>query len=235
MTRRSAGSRSFLHQLAEPLPHAVAPLISRGPATAQGAAPPSTLDLIPPVLEVVEASNNTIPKERNSDSSTPPTTEQQTPRAAPRSSRASVQANAAPGPSPQRHRETVSSAQATSPAKPVLQGLPDELLSTHNRRSTQNDPGRESITPHRLGTQTLQSEPNHAFTESKIIASKPEHSTGTQVRIGTIEVRVPPPAHTPQPIASVLDAGGPRAHGRASRPTEPLARGLAWSQGLVQG
>jgi hypothetical protein len=62
---------------------------------------------------------------------------------------------------------------------------------------------------------------------------------GPRVHIGTVEVRMSlpqPPAPPPAPIAPTFaqNSGATQARGRSGA-AEPLARGLEWSYGLVQG
>lgn len=62
--------------------------------------------------------------------------------------------------------------------------------------------------------------------------------SATQVRIGTVEVHnIVSPAGEPRPAQAVLQPAAQRVLSRSasSAATEPLARPLAWSFGLVQG
>jgi hypothetical protein len=62
-------------------------------------------------------------------------------------------------------------------------------------------------------------------------AQEPRESSGPRVHIGTIEVRtvIPKPAPGSAPSAEAVRTSV------QPRPTAPLARGLAWSYGIVQG
>jgi hypothetical protein len=231
MTRRPVGSRSFLRQMAEPIPRAVAPLVSRGPGTGRGATAPSALDLIPPILEV----NETAPDNRNTTRSfTPPTTRQGEPRTATSSLASTLQPNVGGAASARRHRETESStAGSTQTVEPVPQSSPHESPPAYQLRSTQENVRFQSTTLHSFA-ENLPSQPNRAITQPQVIASQPEYISGTRVHIGTIEVRVPaPPTPNPQPAVKTTKAG--RGYDAPGRSAEPLARGLAWSHGLVQG
>ena len=85
------------------------------------------------------------------------------------------------------------------------------------------------------------SAPGSPQTAAKQNAEKPEVQIqeGPRVHIGTVEIRavlpqpiVPQPAVMAQNVAQNIAAA--QARGR-SGPAEPLARGLEWSYGLVQG
>jgi hypothetical protein len=233
MTRRSAGSRSFLRQIAEPIPRAAAPLVSRGRATGRGAAAPSTLELIPRILEVNETTEETAPNDRSTVRSfTPSPTTQEEPRMATSSLPSTLQPNAGAAASARRHQETESSAaRTTHTVKSAAQSSPHESPPAYKHRSAR----RQVTTPDSF-VQELASQPNRAITPSQVIASQPEHRSGTRVHIGTIEVRIPPPpAPTPQRAIKTDEAASRRGYGAPGRPTEPLARGLAWSHGLIQG
>jgi hypothetical protein len=237
MTGRPAGSRSFLRQIAEPIPRAVAPLVSRGRATGRRVAEESTLDLMPRILEVNETTEDAAPNNRNSAHSfTPPTTTQGEPRTATSSLPSTLQSNAGTDSSARRRRETESSAaRTTHSVEPAAQSSPHESPPAYKQRSAQDSARRQVTTPDSF-VQELASQPNRAITPSQVIASQPEHRSGTRVHIGTIEVRIPPPpAPTPHPAVKTTDAASRRGYGAPGRPTEPLARGLAWSHGLIQG
>jgi hypothetical protein len=237
MTRRPASSRSFLRKLAEPIPRTVAPLVSRGPAAGRGAASPSTLDLIPPILEVTETNDNSLLGNHDASSPASTTTKEEARRSG----------TSSPHPSAQSHTTSVASprqdsgaaprvAQSTDPDEPVPQSSSREILSARHEGSVPEGPPREFASPQSFAEQILTSHPKRVITQSNVITSKQEQKSWNRVHIGTVEVHTPAqPSRSQQPGVRGNEVAGRRARDAASRPTEPLARSLAWNHGLVQG
>jgi hypothetical protein len=232
MKRKSATPRSFLRQLAEPIPRTAAPLIPRRPAAERGAATRSSLDAIPPILDVTER-KDTLAAEPQA---TQPAN--------------SVAGRLRPGRTKTSARSEISSGNPTTstsavhaqPAKQSSANAPETILqSTMREHST-----TQSKTPSTATQESAHLQPvlahSVAAQATSPLSPTPSQTTGKSerrpdisVHIGTIEVRVPaPPARSPQPAPAALN---PRTtqHGVPSRASEPLSRSLAWSHGLVQG
>ena len=233
MNRKSVTPRSFLRQLAEPIPRTAAPLIPRRPAAERGAATRSGLDAIPQILDVTER-KDTVAAEPQ----------------------ATQPANSAAGrlrPRRTKHERTI----RNLPSQPNNQRIcggrsarevslprmhPDAILQSTRREHTTT----QSKTPSASTQEIAHLQPVLAHSVSAQATSPlsptPSQTTGKSerrpdisVHIGTIEVRVPaPPARGPQPAPAALSPRNTQ-HAAPSRAAEPLSRSLAWNHGLVQG
>ena len=234
MKRPRSNPRSFLHQLAEPIPRAATPLLPHKSATNRGIPNQSALDLLPPILDVGETLANNVttppahsldplPQERPGNSaSLPPQT---------------AQLHTAPTPSLRPSPASAVAAQPSRPARLVpptpLPARPSE--TDHRPTAPQRTAQLEFTSPHSSSAQSSSSlASNHPATPPHSGNSKHERGIGTRIHIGTIEVRVPPSlTQNPQTAPVPRDAYS-RIRQLTPRPPEPLARPLAWSQGLVQ-
>lgn len=238
MNRRPAGARSFLRQIAEPIPRAVAPLISRGTIHSRGGASRSPVDLIPPILEANEGSDKNVSNEQQVlRSSIAPPAKQGVPRSGTSSPRPMPQQNSAPIPSTQAPRNSATAAERrTNTTALGPQSPPQEHPHAHKPHTTENSSRFEFATPHSFTAESSTAHSEAPITQSQVSVSQPRDKSGTRVHIGTIEVRIPaPPVRNSQPAVRTKKAESRGAHSASSRTAETLARGLAWSHGLVQG
>ena len=257
MKRKSTTPRSFLRQLAEPVPRTAAPLIPRGPTTERGAATRSSLDAIPQIVDVTET-KNTLAAEpqhtRAAGSIARPLPPRRTKTSA-RSENSQVDKTTS---TPAEHGQHAGLSSANA-ADTILQSTTREYTSTQTntpRTATQKDAQPESVVAHSVSTQAasslsptqenaqLQSVLAHSLSAratSPPSGTPPQSTAKTEkrpdisVHIGTIEVRVPaPPTRTLHPAPAALNARNTQ-RAVSSRASEPLSRSLAWSHGLVQG
>jgi hypothetical protein len=248
MRRTSSATRSYLHQLAEPVPHPTALLTPRRPAE-HGASARSALDAIPPILDSIsephlEAATphlqiaNPAPHKGRRQTSPPPalpvevsTRHQLTTASDSASHFASNTANTS-----RRDKRTARTSSGADDALPRPHDAtrespsgPEPLALQNNAapRSedrTQSFAHTPSTTARIASNASAQAEPNRI--------ARDESSPGIRVHIGTVEVRTATPVPDPKP-APAIDR---RAHtGRSGIAAQPLSRGLAWSHGLVQG
>jgi hypothetical protein len=232
MKHKSATPRSYLRRLAEPMPRTAVPLMHRRPAIERGAATRSSLDAIPPILDVTEAINTFAtelqPTQAASSSAKP---------VAPRRSKTSARPDLS-------HSFTITgeSAVRVRPTKQSSASLPEAVLPNTTREHTTT----QTKTPFAAIQENAQLQPvlGHSASAQPTpplslappqTTAKSERRQDISVHIGTIEVRVPAP---PTRIAERAPAAlNPRniQHAVPSRASEPLSRGLTWMQGLIQG
>ena len=232
MKRKSVTPRSFLRQLAEPIPRTAAPLIPRRPAAERGAATRSGLDAIPQILDVTER-KDTVAAEPQA---TQPANSAAG-RLRPRRTKTSARSEISPV-----NPTTSTFAVDAQPANQSSADAPDAILQSTRREHTTT----QSKTPSASTQEIAHLQPVLAHSVSAQATSPlsptPSQTTGKSerrpdisVHIGTIEVRVPaPPARGPQPAPAALSPRNTQ-HAAPSRAAEPLSRSLAWSHGLVQG
>jgi hypothetical protein len=242
MKGSTSATRSYLHQLAEPVPQPAALLTPRRP-TERGASPHSALDAIPPILDSISdpLAEAAAPLRQMTAGSTHARRAQ-----TPRSRGLSVSTQLQPGTEADDSSQTASSTwTAARRVSTTLAG--DEALQRPDNTTREIPSSRE--------TQTLQNKAAprsedrrqifaHATSAMARIAAKesghadPNHIArdqsrrGSRVHIGTVEVRSVAPVREAKP-APAIDRS---THtGRSGAAAEPLSRGLAWSHGLVQG
>jgi hypothetical protein len=232
MKRKSAAPRSFLRQLAEPIPRTAAPLIPRRPAVERGAASRSTLNAIPQIIDVTEIRDAGAPEPQQaqpaaSNSNRPPQ----------RRTRASAR--------PDSSLVNTTTSTAALHAQTAKQSSPNQT-ETILQSSMREDTSNQAETPSAAAqlNAPLQSVLAHSFSAqaTSLLSPAPPQTTAKagkrpdiSVHIGTIEVRVPaPPTRAPQPAAAALNPRNTR-NAVPSGASEPLSRSLAWSHGLVQG
>lgn len=232
MNRKSLTPRSFLRQLAEPIPRTAAPLIPRRPAAERGAATRSGLDAIPQILDVTER-KDTVAAEPQA---TQPANSAAG-RLRPRRTKTSAGSEISPV-----NPTTSAFAVDAQPANQSSADAPDAILQSTRREHTTT----QSKTPSAATQEIAHLQPVLAHSVSAQATSPlsptPSQTTGKSerrpdisVHIGTIEVRVPaPPARGPQPAPAALSPRNTQ-HPAPSRAAEPLSRSLAWNHGLVQG
>ncbi len=232
MKRQSATPRSFLRQLAEPIPRAAAPLFARRPAAERAAATRSSLDSIPPIIDVT-GTKDTLPAESQPAQAASSVVRRSPPRRAKtgaqsESSQVNTTANT-PAVDAQPAKHSLANAAETifESTMPGDTGTPTKTPPAE----TQENAHLQSVLAHSVSAQA-----NSPFSPApRGTAAKTEKRPDISVHIGTIEVRVPaPPARTPQPAPAALNPRNTQ-HGVPSRAAEPLTRSLAWSHGLVQG
>ena len=207
-TRRSSSptSRSYLHQLAMPLPSQAKVLTPHRPHSERG--PRNVLDSIPPIIESL------LPDPFNDSPDSSPTHRSGTTRTS-RASASSESPEASTRTKESQPDQTASHSSSRSPHPPVI--LSKESPSA-NRIP-------ETLTP-LLPTPSSQRE---------YTTSNPAPSTRTQpveIHIGTVEVRLPAPPPPPDPKPVLRDLNS--VHSPA-RPARPISRGITWTFGLVQG
>lgn len=230
--RQSSGPRSFLRQLAEPIPGTAAPLIPRRPATERGAATRSSLDAIPQIIDVTEKQEGDAsePQKAQAASSIARRVPQRRTKTGVRSEDSQVDPTTS---TPAVHTQPAKQSSANS-AETILQSTMREHARTQTKSpssATQEDAHLQSVLAHPVSTQAASPfSPTPPQTTAKT-----EQRRGVSVHIGTIEVRVAPlPPRTPQPAPASPEHR--KAKDAASgRTSEPLSRSLAWSHGLVQG
>lgn len=232
MKSRSSSQRSYLQQLAEPIPRASAPLLPRKPVNGRGKTSqsfiPAMVDSVnrtsvePSASPVQSASRKTAGPARTSRlqplRTASFTSHSQTPHAQPPDSLIS---------------ETVLTAASSPRLASEATGIrltPESLAAMLPSRKPQPE-ASPSTQPNQFATTSLLSPVPPPSTHA---LPRPQSRRDIKVHIGTIEVRVPPsPSRKPQP-ASAIDRGIRTASGSRT-PAAPLARGLGWSHGLVQG
>ena len=244
--------RSFLHQLAEPVPATAARLTTPRP-TGRGVA---SHVAIPTIVDAT--SDPRLPDTRILDATGTPGTftaepiatqqsTSKTPR--PRTQRSETAAQHQPiessqlietttlrTPSAQQTRAWPLLARAhetTLRADSILQStLRDRTTATSTTQTaTPNTVTLESIHARSTSSQPESPLPPQSFRQPATAERRPDIS----VHIGTIEVRVPqPPTRTPPPAPAANTRNAQHA-AASTRAAEPLARSLAWSHGLVQG
>jgi hypothetical protein len=230
--RQSAAPRSFLRQLAEPIPRAAAPLIPRRPATERGAATRSSLDAIPQIIDVTETQDSgaSEPQHAQSASSIARRVPQRRTKTSIRFEGSQVESTTS---TPAVHTQPAKQPSASA-AETILQSAMREHARTQTKSpssANQEDAHLQSVLAHPVSTQAASPlSPTPPQTTAKT-----EQRRGVSVHIGTIEVRVPPPPpRTPQPAPAAPDPRNAK-NAASGRTSEPLSRGLAWSHGLVQG
>ena len=235
MKRQPTNPRSFLHQLAEPIPRSAAPLLARKPPNNRGIANQSALDLLPPILDTAETPATKLTTQRANPHN--PLAQPQPPANTNQPSQSARPDAVNPTPLPDEAR-TPRTPQPSSPARLVPQHPLAERPSEIDQlpTSSQKTAELEFTSPHSPAAQASSSASNPTAKPSHTGNSNHQPSPGSRIHIGTIEVRVPPtPAQNPQAAPALREV-----HSRIGPPTqrraaEPLARPLAWSQGLVQG
>jgi hypothetical protein len=232
MKRKSAAPRSFLRQLAEPIPRTAAPLIPRCPAVERGAASRSSLNAIPQIIDVTVTNGSGTPEPQHTQpaASIARRTPQHRTKASVRSE--SSQVNTATS-TPAVHVQTAKQSSANSTGT-VLQSAMREQTNTQAEMqptATLEDAQLQSVLAHSFSAQAT----SPLSTTPPQTTAKAEKRPDISVHIGTIEVRVPaPPTRAPQRATAALNSRNTR-HVVPSRASEPLSRSLAWSHGLVQG
>jgi hypothetical protein len=211
-TRRSPSptSRSYLHQLAMPLPSQAKVLTPRRPLSERG--PRNVLDSIPPIIESL------LPDSFNDSFNNSPDSSPTHRFGTIRTSRASASSESleARARSKESQPDQIASNSSSRPPQPPI--LLSKEFPSANRI-------HETFTP-LLPTPSSQRE---------YTTSNPAPSTRTQpieIHIGTVEVRLPapPPPPDPKPVPRDLNS----VHSPA-RPARPISRGITWTFGLVQG
>jgi hypothetical protein len=258
MKRKSTTPRSFLRQLAEPVPRTAAPLIPRRPVAERGAATRSSLDAIPQIIDVTETKNTQAaePQHTQAAGSIARRSPSRRTRTSARSESSQVDDTATGIPAVHGPHAGPSSANA---ADTILQSTMRESTSAQTKTPTtaaHEGDQSQSVLPHSISTQAtspVSPTQENAQLQSVLAHSRSAHAasppspappqstakTGKRpdisVHIGTIEVRVPaPPTRTPQPAPAALKARNTQ-HAVSSRASESISRSLAWSHGLVQG
>jgi hypothetical protein len=247
MKRSPSATRSYLRQLAEPVPHPAALLTPRRPAE-RGASTRSALDAIPPIFDSISdtPARDTAPRlqlpARSShargeqtprsralpvDASTQPQPTEpdnswqpasRTSTAARRDKRITSTTLAGDEPLPRPHSTTRESPSSREPL--ALQ----ENAAPHNEDRKKSFTHTPSATGRIASKASAHAEPNHI--------ARDQSSRGIRVHIGTVEVRTAVPVRESKP-APAIDRNF--RSGRSGVAAEPLSRGLAWSHGLVQG
>jgi len=233
MKRKSTTPRSFLRQLAEPIPRTAAPVIPRRPTVERGAATRSSLDAIPQIIDATETKHSLAaePQHTQQASSAARGLPSRRIKTSPRSESSQVTSNASTS---GVHAQPAKQSSANT-VEPVLQSTIREYTSTQTKTpptATQEIPSLQSVLAQSI---SAQADAPLLPTQPPQTPAKTERRPDISVHIGTIEVRVPaPPARTTQPAPASLN---PRNSQRTvpSRASEPLSRSLAWSHGLVQG
>lgn len=235
--RSSFTSRSYLNQLAAPLPTSSSILTPRRLNTERG--PHNALDSIPSILESVQPSANYL-ADRSLN-----TRFDSTPRISPASEAPEAQDE-------QRNRVThlqrdpitdqvshhnnpisfVAGQQLNEPPDPS----PVPIFSSHPPQAAANRSDQvfsasrtaDTLTPLRLS----QSPSREYTTNASSNAASSTRSQPIEIHIGAIEVRssAPPPPSDPRPASRDLNS----MHA-AAPPARPFSRGLTWTYGLVQG
>jgi hypothetical protein len=238
MKRSSSATRSYLHQLAEPVPHPAALLTPRRPPE-RGTSAHSALEAIPPILDSIsDTLAGDAPHARRAQTAhsralsvdaftqPQPTTEPDN----------SWQPASSASTATRRDKRTISTTLAGD--EPLLRlhnttresPSPREPLALQENAAPQNEDRKKSFTHSPSATARIASkastdaEPNHI--------ARDQNSRGIRVHIGTVEVRTAAPVREPKP-APAIDRNF--RTGRSGVAAEPLSRGLAWSHGLVQG
>lgn len=232
MKRKSAAPRSFLRQLAEPVPRTAAPLIPRRPVAERGAATRSSIDAIPQIIDVTEA-KNTLAAETHASQPAGSIATHVSSRRAKTSTRSR------------------SSQDDTTASEPVVLASPIKQYSAHasaaalqpntrrpNSKRTEGLPAakQENAQLHSVLAHSASAQGPSTFSPiPQQTRVKTDRRPSVSVHIGTIEVRIPaPPTRIAQSAPAAHDSrkANSAVPGRAS---EPLSRSLAWSHGLVQG
>jgi hypothetical protein len=249
MKRQISATRSFLHQLAEPIPQGFVALVPRRSPAERGAATRSSFDAIPPILDVTEATADVSSDERHREHtlpSMPQSLQTQTQRRQPAPPRQLVRASTTTGATLRPAQTTPTSmAPASHAADSAQQDPAQERADRYERSAMQSAPAASADETE----EDNRHQPSIQLPRAKQVASTPfpialshslhgsaqaERSPDIRVHIGTVEVRVPASqARSSQPTP----ANTRTAHHSAasSRAAEPLTRSLAWSHGLVQG
>jgi hypothetical protein len=236
MRRTSSATRSYLHQLAEPVPHPTALLTPRRPAE-HGASARSALDAIPPILDSIsEPHLEAATPHLQIANPAPHKGRRQTPPPSALPVEVSTQRQLTTANTSRRDKRTARTSSGADDALPRPHDATRESPSAPEPLALQNNAGYRSedrgqslaVTPSttaRIASNaSAQAEPNRI--------ARDESSPGIRVHIGTVEVRTATPVPDPKP-APAIDR---RAHtGRSGIAAQPLSRGLAWSHGLVQG
>ncbi|MGA8087122.1 MAG: hypothetical protein WCA10_07440 [Terracidiphilus sp.] len=232
MKGKPTPARSYLRQLAEPIPRTVAPLIPRRPAAERGAATRSSLDAIPQIIDAtgVEEGGASQPEHAQPASITAKRVPPGRTQTSARFEDSKVDATTS-APEVQAFPAKRSSAYAAETilrsnlGEHIVTGAKTQPLSPH-----ENTPLKSVVAHSDSSEATSPLSAIHTQT-----GAKAERRPDISVRIGSIEVRVPaPPTRSSQPTpAGISPKNAPRSG--SSRASEPLSRGLAWSHGLVQG
>jgi hypothetical protein len=238
MKGSSSATRSYLHQLAEPVPQPAVLLTPQRPIE-RGASPHSALDAIPSILDSI---SDPLAEHHQITTGSTHARRAQTPR----SRTLSVSTQPQPGTEPDNSWQPASNSSTTARrASTTLAGdealqRPDnttrETLSSRETQALQDKAAprsedRRQIFAHapsaiaRIDSNaSAHDDPNHI--------ARDQSRRGIRVHIGTVEVRSAAPVREPKP-APAIDRG--TRTGRSGVAAEPLSRGLAWSHGLVQG
>jgi hypothetical protein len=232
MKRKSTTPRSFLRQLAEPIPRAAAPLIPRRPAAERGAATRSSLDATPPIVDVTETKDTPAAEPQHTQAANSIAKRLPSRRTKKNARSESSQVNPTIS-APEVHAQPAKQSSENA-AETIFQSAMREYTSTQTQMpstAAQENTHLQSVPAHSVSAEAI----------SPLLPTLPQTDAKTErrpdisVRIGTIEVRVPAPTtRTPKPAPAALN---PRNTHQAvpSRASEPLSRSLAWSHGLVQG
>jgi hypothetical protein len=241
MKGSSSATRSYLHQLAEPVPQPAALLTPRRP-TERGATH-SALDAIPPILDSISdpLAEAAAPHHQITAGSTHAGRAQ-----TPRSRALFVSTQPQPGTEADNFSQTTSSTStAARRASTTLAG--DEALQRPDNTTRETLSSRETqALEDKAALQSGDSKQFFAHASSataRMAAKASAHADpnpiardqsrrGIRVHIGTVEVRTAAPVREPKP-APAIDRS--TRTGRSGVAAEPLSRGLAWSHGLVQG
>lgn len=240
MKRKAAhltAPRSFLRQLAEPMPAAAAHLTPPRP-TSRGAVSHA---LIPTMID--STSDARLPSTKILDATGTPGPFAAGPRATQRSKPTApaqpievsrpIEANTLRAPSArQNHPASSRTAHETHSNDSILQStLRDRTTAkTTTHPATPNTAALESTR-----TYATSSQPASPLSQTFPQPTKSERRPDISIHIGTIEVRVPPPPARTPPAPTALNSRSAQRASASSRAAEPLARSLAWSHGLVQG
>lgn len=233
MKSRSSSHRSYLQQLAEPIPRASAPLLPRTPVNGRGK---TSQSFIPAMVDSVNRTSSESPV------SPVQTASRKTAGPGARTSRLQPLRTASfPSRSQTTHAQPPDSLIAETVLTPAsspriaseatgIRPTPESLAAMLPSRKPQPE-ASPSTQPNQFATTSLLSPVPPLSTHA---LPRPQSRRDIKVHIGTIEVRVPPPpSRKPQP-ASAVDRGI-RTASSSRTAAAPLARGLGWSHGLVQG
>jgi hypothetical protein len=232
MKRKSTTPRSYFRQLAEPIPRTAALLIPRRPAAERGAATRSSLDAIPPIIDVTEAKETIAaePEHTRAASSIANVLPSRRTKSGARSRRSQVNT---PTSTPAAHAKLAKQSSATA-AEKILQSS----MREHSSMQTDTPPAAIKENPQ---LQPLLAHIVSAHATSPLLPTHPQATSKTakhpdiSVHIGTIEVRVPAPPARSQQTAPATRNPRNSQHAVPGRASEKLSRSLAWSHGLVQG
>jgi hypothetical protein len=233
MKSRSSSPRSYLQRLAEPIPRASTPLLPRKPVNGHSK---TSQSIVPAIVDSV-----------NRTSGEPPASTVQ--------SAFRKTASPAAGTSRLHPLRTASfpSRSQTAHTQPLHSLIAETVLTAASSPGITSEATGIRLTPESLAAMlpsrrpqpeaSSSTQPNQ-FASTSLLSPVPPPSTHAlprpqsrrdiKVHIGTIEVRVPPPPSRKQQPVSAIDRGI-RTASSSRTPAAPLARGLGWSHGLVQG